>query len=122
MAKPWIKDMRDQYYSDEKNWAKLSTGTDKETGQPHIEVYIGLKGDNKPYDHMALTLDQALKFITSRGVVYSLSRKVESEKKGLLEDKKMIVDAEVLPQRTLVFKVNLDGTTGEVTISEFKFT
>ena len=121
MTEPWIKEIRDMNVRDDKNWATLSAGIDKHTGQPQIEFYIGLKGKNKPYDHMALTLDQALKYVTSRGVVSSLSRKVESEKKGLLEDNKMIVDSKVLPQRTLVFKVNLDGTTGEVTIAEFGF-
>ena len=44
----------------------------------------------------------------------------ESLKYGPIEYKEKIVDPTVSPDTTMVFRINVSGATGEITVEEFK--
>jgi hypothetical protein len=113
----WAKDIK--IISNEGTlWAKLRIKNDTKSNEKYIDVLIGKK--DAPYHmHIGINLDQSLKFQRFRGVVRSLTREVESMKRGLLENSTLLVDPTISPAKAFVFKINMDGNTGEVSIKEF---
>ena len=111
----WTKEIK-RRYEDKTHWATLKVKKNK--GQDYFDILIGPKG-KKAHSHLGINLDQTLRFQEGRKLVYSIGRKVESRKKGLVEDKKVVVDKDVTSRRELIFVLIMDGSTGEVKIKKF---
>jgi hypothetical protein len=116
--KLWTKDIT-RRYEDTTHWAILRTKEDSKTGKRYFDVLVGLKG-GKPHAHFGINLNQTLRFSEFRKTTHSIGRTVVSKKKGLLEDKALVVDDDVKGGKKLVLKLTMDGPTAEVTIEEFK--
>ena len=75
-----------KHSEDGNHWAELRIKKDAKTNEEYIDVLVGEK-KGKPYHiHIGINLNQTQKFKQYRGVTRSITRKVESLKKGLLEN------------------------------------
>jgi len=114
----WIKKVEKEV-KDETHWAKLKIKKDKQSNESYIDILSGRKG-KAPHAHIGVNLDQTLKFTEFRGVTPSIQRDVKSLKRGHVESKKVIVDPNLMPAKKLFLKLNMNGTTKEVLIQEFR--
>jgi hypothetical protein len=114
----WIGNINKEFI-DKTHWAKLRVKTDTKVNEKYIDILIGQKG-KQWHAHIGINLDQSLKFERYRGVVHSIIREVKSQKRGLLENTKLVVDPTISKVRTLILEINMDGNTREVSIQEFK--
>ena len=113
----WIKSIKREY-KDETHWAKLRIKKDKDR-RDYIDILIGNK--QKPWHiHIGISLDDTLLFEEYRGQAYSIQREVISKRRGLLEDKKSIINNKVKPLKKLKISIDKDGKTREVKISRFE--
>lgn len=114
----WIGEIKKEF-KDETHWAKLRVKKDTRVNEKYIDILVGRKG-KQWYTHIGINLDQSTKFTRFRGVTHAITRKVESLKRGLLENEKLLIDPEISPVKTLHLVLNMDGDTGEVSIKEFR--
>jgi len=115
----WINKQKKLEIKNEKYWAKLRIKKDSKTGNNYIDILSGEKG--KPWkSHLGINLDQSLLFSKYRGVIHSIKRDVDSKIKGHLETRKYIVDPDLKPGKDLILKFNIEESTNEVKIVEFR--
>ena len=116
--KLWTKDTVKRY-KDNTHWAVLRMKKDRKNGQQYFDILIGLK-DKKPHAHLGINLDQTIRFSEFRKTTHSIKRTVVSKKKGLLENKAVVVNKDVIGGKQLVLKITMDGPTAEVFVEEFR--
>ena len=105
-------------YKDDERWARLEVKTYRETGEDYFDILVGNTG-HKAHAHIGISLDQHLLFAEDRGLVQKLGRKLESQKKALLEQVESIVDPTKPGVKDLILKINLDPATGYITVLDF---
>ena len=115
----WIKEIKKDSKT-KTHWAKLRVKKDTKLNEKYIDVLVGGKG-KQWHTHMGINLDQTIRFTQFRSVTHAITREVKSLKRGLLENKKLIVDPTIPEVKTLVLKINMNGDTSEVSIEEFRF-
>jgi len=120
MVDLWI-DEKNRRIEDEKNWAELRIKTDRETGEPYIDVLIGSKTDSNIKSHMGLYLNQSHRFIDFRGHIKAINRKIVSKNKGLLKDETVLLNDKLKDTFDVVFSFIIEGSTGEVMVKRFEF-
>ncbi len=105
-------------YRGEERWAKLRVKTYEATGEDYFDILIGKHG-KKAHVHMGIGLDMRPLFTEDRGLVHKIARRMEQQQKGVLEDKQVFINADVNPAKDLIFKVDVNPNTGEVTVRDF---
>ena len=120
MVDLWI-DEKKQRIEDDKNWAEIKVKQDMNTGEDYIDVLIGTKNNSKDHLHIGWNLDQSIRFAEFRDITKSIGRKVESKNLGILQDGVVEINPDVKPSKTITFQFNIEGSTGEISIKQFKF-
>jgi len=113
----WAKNIKVED-KDKTHWAKIRIIKDK--GKNYIDVLIGRREKNHPHTHFKLNLDQSDIFLGSRGVTHSIQREIISKNRGLLENKKVIIDQKAEANKKFNFSFNMDGKTREVKLTKFE--
>lgn len=114
----WIREIK-KNTEDGTHWAKLRVKKDTNLNEKYIDVLVGEK-DKQWHTHIGINLDQTVRFTQFRNVTRAVTREVKSLKRGLLENKEVLVDPTISKVKTLVLKINMDGDTREVSIEEFR--
>jgi len=113
----WTNKTRREHKGQQR-WATLRVKRDKVSGEDYFDVLVGKVG--QPWHaHLGIALDQALLFREDRGLIRQIGRKIESRQKGLLEDRKSMVNPDVPPEADLILKLDVNPSTGEITVRDF---
>lgn len=104
---------------DNEYWAKLRVKEEDE--EQYIDILMGKRGE-KSHMHMGINLNQTLEFNEERGLQGSISRKVESEKHGLVSKEMEVIDKDIFENSGvhLRFELEMDGKTREVSVKRFE--
>lgn len=119
----WTKEDIKLRTENKTHWAQLKIGKQRTTGEQYLDILIGKKGENRKDGgmHFEIKLNQQIHYLDSRNITHKIKREVVSKNKGFLESKEQVINQNLTPLNDLNFSLNLDGSTGEVTITKFEF-
>jgi hypothetical protein len=101
-----------------RRWATLRVKRDGASGEDYFDVLLGRVGE--PWHaHLGIALDQSLLFQEDRGLIGRMGRRMESRQKGLIEERNSIVSPDVPPGADLILKLDVNPSTGQVTVLDF---
>ena len=113
----WKFEAGNDHCESNRSWAQLSLKKDPKNGDYYVDALFGDRSRKRRKTHLGINCDenQSLKFFEGRGTTQSVTKRMDSKKKGhLYTDRKVLIDAP--PKSTLTFKINMDEPTKTIRV------
>jgi hypothetical protein len=104
-----------QRYETKNAWAEVAIKKDTRRGDYYIDALIGARGSGKAHIHMGANADGSIRFLLPRGKLHSLGRRVVDSKRGVLEDKTVMLKPE-LGKKTFKFTVEVSEPKRQIKV------